>query len=416
MNTQKEGRIIMGKDLKGRELGTYLSQRKDGRYQARFTNRFGERIETKSKSLKEVKEWLKEERAKDDLKVNAKHCTDTFEVWYFRWKSIAFVDLAPNTQEQYEWIYDNCIAPSLKNIRVVDITEFTLDSFFQTLKKKYSDKTIDNAKNIISQTLEKSREAHCIPYNPVTIIKVKKKKKELFSDEVLALTIKQQQMLFNYLNGHFYYNLYVFLLTTGLRYGEVGALTINDFDMKSRTVHITKSLKKNKIDGKYQYYIGDTKTPSSVREIPLNDVAYEAFQQQIVLKQRVEKSIYADRHVSSEFKNLLFTTPYNTPMPNQTLNSVLASAREQINFQLDEKDYLLPVSVHRLRHTFATRCFEAGIPMVVISKYLGHANVTITEKIYVHLLQDHIESQNDKLNAAYPKQHITKEQILLDMN
>lgn len=54
--------------------------------------------------------------------------------------------------------------------------------------------------------------------------------------------------------------------------------------------------------------------------------------------------------------------------------------------------------------------------MVVISKYLGHANVTITEKIYVHLLQDHIESQNDKLNAAYPKQHITKEQILLDMN
>ena len=33
----------MGKDLKGRELGVYLSQRKDGRYQARFTNRYGER-------------------------------------------------------------------------------------------------------------------------------------------------------------------------------------------------------------------------------------------------------------------------------------------------------------------------------------------------------------------------------------
>ncbi len=103
-------------------------------------------------------------------------------------------------------------------------------------------------------------------------------------------------------------------------------------------------------------------------------------------------------------------------MPNQTLNANLATAREQVNFQLDEKDYLLPVSVHRLRHTFATRCFEAGIPMVVISRYLGHANVTITEKIYVHLLQDHAEAQNDKLNAAYPKQEITREQILLDIN
>lgn len=406
----------MGKDLKGRELGVYLSQRKDGRYQARFTNRYGERVETKSKNLKEVKQWLREEKAKDDLKINSKHCTDTFEVWYYRWKSMAFIDLALNSQEQYEWIYDNCIAPHLKNVKVGDITEYTLDSFFQNLKKKYSDKTIDNARIIISQTLEKCREAHCIPYNPVTMIKVKKKKKTPFSEEVLALTIKQQQMLFNYLNGHFYYNLYVFLLTTGLRYGEVGALTMDDFDEKSRTVHITKSLKKNKIDSKYQYYIGDTKTPASVREIPLNNIAYEAFQQQIILKNRVEKSIYADHHVAPELRNLLFVTPYNTPMPNQTLNSVLSSAREQINFQLDEKDYLLPCSVHRLRHTFATRCFEAGIPMVVISRYLGHANVTITEKIYVHLLQDHIESQNDKLNAAYPKQHITREQILLDMN
>ena len=406
----------MGKDLKGRELGVYLSQRKDGRYQARFTNRYGERVETKSKNLKEVKQWLREEKAKDDLKINSKNCTDTFEIWYYRWKSMAFVDLALNSQEQYELIYNNCIAPSLKNIKVTDMAEFTLESFFQDLKKKYSDKTIDNAKNIIYQVLQKCKEAHCIPYNPMTEIKVKKKKQTLFSEEVLALTIKQQQMLFNYLNGHFYYNLYVFLLTTGLRYGEVAALTIDDFDMKSKTVQITKSLKKNKIDGKYQYYIGDTKTPASVRKIPLNDIACEAFQQQIILKNRVEKSIYADRHVAREFKNLLFTTPYNTPMPNQTLNSVLASAREQINFQLDEKDYLLPVSVHRLRHTFATRCFEAGIPMVVISRYLGHANVTITEQIYVHLLQDHIESQNDKLNAAYPKQHITREQILLDMN
>ena len=405
----------MGKDLKGRELGVYLSQRKDGRYQARFTNRYGERVETKSKNLKEVKQWLKEEKAKDDLKINSKNCVDTFEVWYYRWKSMAFVDLALNSQEQYVWIYDNCIAPSLKNIKVADITEFTLDSFFQDLKKKYSDKTIDNAKNIIFQVLQKCKEANCIPYNPVAEIKIKKKKK-LFSEEVLALTIKQQQMLFNYLNGHFYYNLYVFLLTTGLRYGEAGALTIDDFDMNSRTVHVTKSLKKNKIDGKYQYYIGDPKTPASVRKIPLNDIAYEAFQQQIVLKQRVEKSIYADRHVASEFKNLLFVTPYNTPMPNQTLNATLASAREQINFQLDEKDYLLPCSVHRLRHTFATRCFEAGIPMVVISRYLGHASVAITEEIYVHLLQDHMEAQNDKLNAAYPRQHITKEQILLDMN
>ena len=45
----------MGKDLKGRELGKCLSQRKDGRYQARFTNRYGQRIEYKDKNLNNVK-------------------------------------------------------------------------------------------------------------------------------------------------------------------------------------------------------------------------------------------------------------------------------------------------------------------------------------------------------------------------
>lgn len=409
----------MGKDLKGRELGQYLSQRKDGRYQARFTNRYGQRIETKSKNLKEVKAWLKEEKAKDDLKISSKNCNDTFEMWYHRWKKITFIDLALNSQEQYEWVYDNCIAPILKNVKVSDITRYTIESCLQELKHKYSDKTIASAFNVITQVLQKCEDDHCILRNPAREIKIRKKRKENVDpllNGVMALKITEQQLLFNYLNGHFYYNLFVFLLTTGLRYGEATALTQNDFDMQKKIVHVTKSLKRNKINGSYEYYIGSTKTPYSVRDVPLNDIAMMALNQQIALKHRVEKSIYADRHISSEFANLLFVTPYNTPIPNQTLNSILASAREQINFQVDEKDYILPISVHRLRHTFATRCYEAGIPMKVLSRYLGHASVAVTEQIYVHLLQDHMESQANKLNDAYQMEHISRKQLLLDMD
>ncbi len=92
------------------------------------------------------------------------------------------------------------------------------------------------------------------------------------------LTIKQQQMLFNYLNGHFYYNLYVFLLTTGLRYGEVGALTIDDFDMKSRTVQITKSLKKNKFET-LQLHVGQESADpvTDARAVPIYQTSSYVF-------------------------------------------------------------------------------------------------------------------------------------------
>ena len=51
----------MGKDLKGKELGTGLSQKKDGRYSARFTDRFGRRREYRNQKLSEVKDWLSKE-------------------------------------------------------------------------------------------------------------------------------------------------------------------------------------------------------------------------------------------------------------------------------------------------------------------------------------------------------------------
>ena len=55
----------MGKDLKGRNLGKGISQRKDGRYVGRFTNRFKTRESYINKDLKEVRKWLEEKKAED---------------------------------------------------------------------------------------------------------------------------------------------------------------------------------------------------------------------------------------------------------------------------------------------------------------------------------------------------------------
>ena len=53
--------------------------------------------------------------------------------------------------------------------------------------------------------------------------------------------------------------------------------------------------------------------------------------------------------------------------------------------------------MHTLRHTYATRCFEAGVDIKAISEQLGHANVKTTYNIYVHLLEDTKEKEINKL-------------------
>ena len=397
----------MGKDLKGRELGQYLSQRKDGRYQARFTDRFGKRQEKKSKSLKEVKEWLKEEKAKDTLALNQKRTDETVDIWYHRWKNRAFVDLAVGTQKIYVWAYNYCIYPHYGNVKVTDINEYDLEGFFQKLKDSYDDGSISSVKSVFSQIMQCCKQAKYIPYNPVKEVKLKKRKKQEIDSK--ALTIREQNLLFEYLKGHLYYNFFAFCLNTGLRYGEAAALTKKDIDLDRKVVHITKSLKYRRdkdLEAKYDFYFGTTKTESSVRIVPLNETACETIKRQMVIKERIEKSKYADTNVPHELKKLLFVTGKNLPISGPSLDSVLRNARFQINYQLEEEDYMIQLSVHRLRHTFATRCYENGIPMKIISKYLGHSSVLITEKIYIHLLKEHMDLQAEKLETIQTMEHI----------
>lgn len=399
----------MGKDLKGRELGKRLSQRKDGRYQARFTNRYGQRIGCIDKNLNIVKEWLKRERAKNDLRINAKQCSDILNIWYERWKDMAFVDLAIGTQRIYSNAYRLMIEPELKNVKISDITEFRLKQFFQNLKKEYEDSSICIAKNVLTQIMQCCKDADCITYNPVKEVKLKRQKGQSHKLDVKALKLSDQQELFAYLKGHYYYNMLVFIVNTGLRYGECAGLTVDDIDLKNRIVKIRRSIKYEKVDHHYEFFFGETKTPSSVRDVPLNDYAVQAIKRQFILKKRVEKSKLADKSVPPNMRNLLFVTPFNTPVANGYLNGVLRRACQQINYQREECDYIKQVSVHKLRHTFATRCFEADIPMKIISKYLGHRDVTITEQIYVHLLLDYVNLQSDKLNEIFSESNFEEE-------
>ena len=97
------------------------------------------------------------------------------------------------------------------------------------------------------------------------------------------------------------------------------------------------------------------------------------------------------------FENLLFTTKYGTPICNQILLDAIKRIIEEINLCRDELEQFEIFSPHCFRHTFATRCFEAGIQPKTVQTYLGHATLQMTMDLYTSVLGNHRQEEMQKL-------------------
>lgn len=101
----------MGKDLKGRELGTGISQRDDGLYVGRFTNKYGKRVQKVMPKLKDVRQWLGDMQY-EDAHSNRDFPKDmTVDAWYEYWMDIKKRTVRPNTVRNYRERYERNIKP-----------------------------------------------------------------------------------------------------------------------------------------------------------------------------------------------------------------------------------------------------------------------------------------------------------------
>ena len=107
----------MGKDLKGKECGKGICQRKDGLYSARYTVD-GKTRYSYFKTVKEAKAWLKEEK---DKKRNQSNKSMTVNEWYEFWMTNYICDLAPNTRRNYAERYKHNIKSAIGRMNITDV-------------------------------------------------------------------------------------------------------------------------------------------------------------------------------------------------------------------------------------------------------------------------------------------------------
>lgn len=375
----------MGKDLKGKELGKGIAQRKDGTYQGRYVNRFGDRKSVYGSSVKEVKNKLAQAELNEQKMSNIVDEKIVLDDWFEKWMRVYKEPVVRlSTKTMYISMYKRLISPVFGKKRLVNITKLMVTDLLNNMAKNgYQYETLNKVKILLIDMLDRAMEDQFLVRNPAKGVRLPKNKPQ---KESKALSKEDQTDFFECAAGTFYNNMFVVAVNTGLRPGELYALTENDIDLENNVIHVNHTLLYQKLDGDTckTFHMGPPKTETSVRTVPINIYCRRALEKQVIQRKIVMAKTCRK---NLEFPDLLFTTKYGTPLNAELYGAAIDRIVQEVNLTRDSLDLMEPFSGHCFRHTFATRCFEAGIAPKTVQAYLGHASLQMTMDLYTSVME-----------------------------
>ena len=226
-----------------------------------------------------------------------------------------------------------------------------------------------------------------VSVNPLSDIKRPKSNQELVP--VRALTIQEQKHLIEVLlNTDVQYSEIMLLsLYTGMRIGEICALSVEDVNFSDNTVFIHKTVSR----GSYgKTMISNLPKNGRSRTLPIDpDIV------------ALLKLCIGDCK-----KGFIFESSNGNIITTNQVNSVYANILK--NYDIIDDSVFGKVDLHSLRHTYATRSIEAGVPASVIQKLLGHSDISITLNVYCSVFDKFC---NEHLTKA--KEYMTRNKITI---
>lgn len=277
----------------------------------------------------------------------------------------------PETIRGYR-ICEKRISPALTRLKAKEVSTFDIEKEIARMsRKRLSAKTIKNTIGLISAAYRHAIKTKQLKENPcqyATLPKGENKEVRILhrneiQDFVYAISNAP-------LDDKVAYELALFL---GLRRSEILGLKESDVDIVSGMISVHNT--RHRVDG--VDYDSDTKTERSTRVLALPDI----------LIMDIARLLEVHRNFKYESVDYLIQDGFGGIYTPQTLTQRL--------YRLQRDNNLPFVSLHKLRHTYASLLHESGIDMVQISRELGHSNLSTTMNIYTHILKTPSQSSRE---------------------
>lgn len=294
----------------------------------------------------------------------------TFQNWVEQWLVRKEQLVKESTYSVYSNIVVNHLVPKFGKIELKKISENMIQDFaFHLLQKGRLDGQgglCERATKDIIVVLKTSlRDAMRQRIIPSTEFEIKFPNKQS-SRKVIVMSKTEQQKLIQaiYLDLNLKTAGIMLALHTGLRIGEICGLKWSDIDFENKIMHVNRTLQRvyqKDLDGKgkSKIVISSPKSKSSRRSIPLSSSLLPIL-----------------RKIAPLSNDVFFISGSEKCIEVRTYRTFFE------NFL--EKNEVGRINFHVLRHTFATRCIEAGGDCKTVSELLGHSTVTMTLNLYVH--------------------------------
>lgn len=365
-------------DKKEKKLPEGIILRADGRYMGRFAYQ-GERYTFYGKNAKTLAKKIQEKRYELEHGFYCKETDITVENWFKDWiRDYKMNSVKAGTIESYQQYFESYIRPELGKRRLSSVRPEHIQRLLNGLLEKYSVATVSLSYIILSGMYKQAFRNRLIAVNPMQLVEAPKKKQK--KKKIRVLSIEEHKLFLRYARESPYYNLYIVALNTGMRLGELRGLMWNDIDFEKRLIHVQRTMRYFHGTGTV---LDSPKTESSVRDIPMLDEVYRILKSHKREQKRM-RLLLGDKW-TMDFPDLVFTNPWGKHISDTAINMDMKKIEKRICEAGVSFEHIYP---HVLRHTFATRGLENGIPPKVMQELLGHTSITMTLDIYSHVLPD----------------------------
>lgn len=381
------------KDSKGRVLRTGESQRKDGSYMFRYTDKFGKRQTIYAPSLNDLRSKEALIAAKKVYGAETQANDITVDDLIERYTKL-YRHRRSNTKQSYAFCEKVLLKSHLAKMKIKEVQTSSIKAWLVDLHQEgYSANTIYQIGRYVGRVFEVAVEDNLIFKNPAKFsFNFLDEKKH----ERRPLTEKEQQSLLKFTAsvqkfGYMHDQILV-LLRTGIRVGELMGITVNDLNFDDKTISINKQL--------LHYYrgepkIGPTKTDSGNRVIPMSDEVCDALKRMVQRQKHYKVTQFIDGctgFIVLDSKGRLSSAA--------KFNAVMRTIVKQHNAS---NELQLPsITAHIFRHTFATDMANCGLPPTALQYVMGHSSASMTFDVYSHSDRDvAVEATRKMFKAAF---------------